>query len=31
VKWAFASYVALLLEQGQIEDFEYVFGPSYKG
>lgn len=31
VKWAFASYIALLLEQGQIEDFEYVFGPSYKG
>ena len=31
VKWAFASYIALLLEQGQIEDFDYVFGPSYKG
>ena len=31
VKWAFASYIALLLEQGAIEDFEYVFGPSYKG
>jgi len=31
VKWAFASYVALLLEQGAIDDFDYVFGPSYKG
>ena len=31
LKWAFASYVALLLEQGVIEDFDYVFGPSYKG
>jgi aspartate carbamoyltransferase regulatory subunit len=31
VKWAFASYVALLLEEGKIEDFDYVFGPSYKG
>jgi len=31
VKWAFASYIALLLERGDIEDFDYVFGPSYKG
>lgn len=31
LKWAFASYIALLLEQGAIEDFEYIFGPSYKG
>jgi len=31
VKWAFASYIALLREQGEIEDFDYVFGPSYKG
>jgi aspartate carbamoyltransferase regulatory subunit len=31
LKWAFASYIALLLEQGSIEDFDYVFGPSYKG
>jgi aspartate carbamoyltransferase regulatory subunit len=31
VKWVFASYITLLLEQGQIEDFDYVFGPSYKG
>ncbi|MBS7637385.1 orotate phosphoribosyltransferase [Candidatus Bathyarchaeota archaeon] len=31
LKWAFASYIALLLEQGEIEDFEYIFGPSYKG
>lgn len=31
LKWAFASYIALLMEQGEIEDFEYIFGPSYKG
>jgi len=31
LKWAFASYIALLLEQGAIDDFDYVFGPSYKG
>jgi aspartate carbamoyltransferase regulatory subunit len=31
VKWAFASYISLLLEQGEIIDFDYVFGPSYKG
>jgi len=31
LKWAFSSYIALLLEQGAVEDFDYVFGPSYKG
>jgi aspartate carbamoyltransferase regulatory subunit len=31
VKWAFASYIALLMEKGEISDFDYVFGPSYKG
>jgi aspartate carbamoyltransferase regulatory subunit len=31
VKWAFASYVVLLMEQGKLGDFDYVFGPSYKG
>jgi len=31
LKWAFASYIALLLEQGSLADFDYVFGPSYKG
>jgi len=31
LKWAFASYIALLLEEGAINDFDYVFGPSYKG
>jgi orotate phosphoribosyltransferase len=31
VKWAFASYIALLMERGEIPDFDYVFGPSYKG
>ncbi len=31
LKWAFASYIALLLERGELNDFDYVFGPSYKG
>ncbi len=31
VKWAFASYIVLLMEQGLLGDFDYVFGPSYKG
>ncbi len=31
VKWAFASYIALLMEEGEIPEFDYVFGPSYKG
>ena len=31
VKWSFASFIVLLMEQGEIEDFDYVFGPSYKG
>jgi aspartate carbamoyltransferase regulatory subunit len=31
VKWAFASYIALLMEREDIPDFDYVFGPSYKG
>ena len=31
LKWAFASYIALLMERGDIPDFDYIFGPSYKG
>ena len=31
LKWTFASYIALLVEEGEIPDFDYVFGPSYKG
>lgn len=31
LKWAFASYIALLIERGDIPDFDYIFGPSYKG
>lgn len=31
LKWAFSSYIALLMEQKMIPDFDYVFGPSYKG
>ncbi len=31
LKWAFASYISLLLEEKKIEDFDFVFGPAYKG
>jgi aspartate carbamoyltransferase regulatory subunit len=31
LKWAFSSYIALLMEQKLIPEFDYVFGPSYKG
>jgi len=31
VKWAFASYIRLLQEQGKLEEFDFIFGPSYKG
>jgi aspartate carbamoyltransferase regulatory subunit len=31
LKWAFASYIALQMERGELDDFDYVFGPSYKG
>jgi len=31
IKWAFASYIALLLEEKKLDDFDFVFGPAYKG
>jgi len=31
LKWAFSSYIALLMEDDELPDFDYVFGPSYKG
>jgi len=31
LRWIFASYIALLLKEGFIEDFDFVFGPAYKG
>jgi aspartate carbamoyltransferase regulatory subunit len=31
LKWAFASYIALLMEENELPEFDYVFGPSYKG
>jgi aspartate carbamoyltransferase regulatory subunit len=31
LKWAFSSYIALLMEEGELPDFDYIFGPSYKG
>lgn len=31
MKWIFSSYIALLLEQKELEDFDFVFGPAYAG
>jgi len=31
MKWALASYIALLLNEGRLEDFDFIFGPAYKG
>jgi len=31
LKWAYASFVKSLLDSGELEDFDIVFGPSYKG
>ncbi len=31
LRWIFASYIAILLKDGLIEDFDFVFGPAYKG
>jgi len=31
LRWVFGSYIALLLEEGLINDFDFVFGPAYKG
>lgn len=30
MKWALASYIALLLNEGKL-DFDFIFGPAYKG
>jgi len=31
MKWALSSYIALLLNEGKLEDFDFIFGPAYKG
>ena len=31
MKWLLASYIAFLLEEGELEDFDFIFGPAYKG
>lgn len=31
IKWAFASYIALLMNEGKLDDFDFIFGPAYKG
>lgn len=31
MKWALSSYIALLLGEGKLEDFDFIFGPAYKG
>lgn len=31
MKWLLASYIALRLDEGELEDFDFIFGPAYKG
>lgn len=31
LKWVVASYIKLLLDEEEIKDFDYIFGPAYKG
>ena len=31
MKWLLASYIAFLLDEGELEDFDFIFGPAYKG
>ncbi len=31
LRWILAGFTAILLNEGLIEDFEFIFGPSYKG
>ena len=31
MKWAFSSFIALLLDEGKLEDFDFIFGSAYKG
>ncbi len=31
LKWAYASFIKSLLDSGELEDFDLVFGPAYKG
>ena len=31
IKWALASFIALLLEKEKLKDFDFIFGPAYKG
>lgn len=31
IKLVFASFITLLLTEGKLEDFDFIFGPAYKG
>jgi aspartate carbamoyltransferase regulatory subunit len=31
IKWALASFIALLLDEEKLKDFDFIFGPAYKG
>ena len=31
VKWAFGNFIANLLSEDQLQDFDFIFGPAYKG
>jgi len=30
-KWAFGNFIADLLNEGKLQDFDFIFGPAYKG
>jgi orotate phosphoribosyltransferase len=31
LNWSFASFIALKMEKEELPNFDYIFGPSYKG
>ena len=31
IKWICGNFIADLLDEGQIEEFDFIFGPGYKG
>jgi len=31
MKWAFGNFIADLLSEGKLQDFDFIFGPAYKG
>ncbi|MFH0848474.1 MAG: orotate phosphoribosyltransferase [archaeon] len=31
IRWAFGNFIANLLNEGKLQDFDFIFGPAYKG